>query len=194
MKKYTGVFIFALGIIAALAIDVAAESIISAGAVNYSNSKTSATTVSGALDELFSTVDINDKIGTTDISGIGDGTITGAISSTYDALDYYFPDYSRVEVLYNESTIPDATSFEITIPKTGYYYAFANTYGEDVAPFIRILASPSSSWVHLYSGFGEKGTHKYLTTPMYLFKQGQVITIQIDAYQRQLFYIPLMGE
>ena len=63
-----------IGTLLVFILDVAAEIVISSSSVSYSN-----TTVNAALDDLFSSVDINDKIGTTDISTIGDGTLTGAI-------------------------------------------------------------------------------------------------------------------
>jgi len=78
MKKMSkNILLFICGILVAFTIDVAAEVVISSGAVSYSNSRTAETTVDGALDELFSAVDINEKIGTTDISSIGNGTLTG---------------------------------------------------------------------------------------------------------------------
>jgi hypothetical protein len=62
-----------------------------AGQIDYTNTTSglSATDVQGALDEIDGNVDtasrnistINGKIGTTDISAIGDGKITGAISA-----------------------------------------------------------------------------------------------------------------
>jgi len=88
MKKMSkNVILFICGILVAFTIDVAAEAVISSEAVSYSNSQTAATTVDGALDELFSAVDINEKIGSTDISSIGDGTITGAIATQQAQID-----------------------------------------------------------------------------------------------------------
>jgi len=59
---------------------IIAENMITSEQVSYSNDKTSETTVKGNLDELFSAVDINERLGDTDISSIGeDGTITSAI-------------------------------------------------------------------------------------------------------------------
>jgi len=65
---------------------IIAENMITSEQVSYSNDKTSETIVKGNLDELFSAVDINERLGTTDISSIGDGTIAGAISSVNDNL------------------------------------------------------------------------------------------------------------
>ena len=65
-----------IGAILVFAIDVVAGVVISSSSVSYSN-----TTVNAALDDLFSSVDINQRLGTTSISGIGNGTITGAIST-----------------------------------------------------------------------------------------------------------------
>jgi len=80
MKKISKIPLgFVLGILVSLTINVTAETLIDSGAVSYSNSNTSETTVDGALNELFSAVDINNRLGSTDISSIGDGTITGAI-------------------------------------------------------------------------------------------------------------------
>ena len=73
-----------IGTLMVFTINVAAETLIDSGAVSYFNSNTNETTVNGALDELFSAVDINGKIGDmAKISSIGDGTITGAINSNF---------------------------------------------------------------------------------------------------------------
>jgi len=60
---------------------IIAENMLSSEQVSYSNDKTSETTVKGNLDELFSAVNINERLGSTDISSIGDGTVTGAIDT-----------------------------------------------------------------------------------------------------------------
>ena len=70
-----------VGTLMVFTVSVAAEAVIDSGAVSYSNSRTNETTVNGALNELFSAVDINERLGNTDISSIGNGTISGAISS-----------------------------------------------------------------------------------------------------------------
>ena len=75
---------FILGTVFAFTLDVVAETLIDSGAVSYSNTATNETNVKGALDELFSAVGINQRLGTTGISSIGDGTITGAIKSVND--------------------------------------------------------------------------------------------------------------
>lgn len=70
-----------IGIFFGFTVEVFAASI-SSDSVSYSNSsKTTQTTAKGALDELFEVVNINEKLGSTNISSIGDGTVTGAISS-----------------------------------------------------------------------------------------------------------------
>jgi len=83
MKKISKISLgFVLGLLVSLTINVTAETLIDSGAVSYSNSNTNETTVSGALDELFSSIEISKQIGDmTKISAIGDGTIAGAIST-----------------------------------------------------------------------------------------------------------------
>jgi len=72
--------IFILGIIVSFSMNVAAEVVLSSESVSYFNSKTNETTVNGALDELFSAIEISNQIGDmTKIASIGDGTIAGAI-------------------------------------------------------------------------------------------------------------------
>jgi len=83
MKKISKIPLgFVLGILVSLTINVTAETLIDSGAVSYSNSNTSETTVGGALDELFSAIEISNQIGDmTKIASIGDGTIAGAINT-----------------------------------------------------------------------------------------------------------------
>jgi hypothetical protein len=54
---------------------------IQANKVSYKTSNGDTTDVNSALDRLFDLNTVNEKIGSTDISSIGDGTITGAISN-----------------------------------------------------------------------------------------------------------------
>jgi len=63
MKKIrNGIIGFVFGAIFCVTVNVAAETLISSEEVGYSNSKTRETTVDGALDELFSAVEINEEI------------------------------------------------------------------------------------------------------------------------------------
>lgn len=114
---------FILGILLAFAIDVAAEVVIDSGAVNYSNSKTNETTVSGALDELFSAVDINERIGSTDISSIGDGTITGVIATQQEQIDEQNSIISslRKRVGYIDYSGEDGDGYRINFPQNANF-------------------------------------------------------------------------
>jgi len=88
MKKIvTAILTFMLGIMVSFVMNIAAETMLSSEQVSYSNSKTSETTVKGNLDELFSAVDINERLGDTPITGIGNGTVTGAISTLNTNVD-----------------------------------------------------------------------------------------------------------
>ena len=85
MKKIIIGFIIGLG--AAIFVNVMAETLIDSKSVSYTNNNMTATTVSGALDELFSAIEISNQIGDmTKISNIGDGTIASAISDISNAV------------------------------------------------------------------------------------------------------------
>jgi len=73
-----------VGVILSFSLDIVAETMLSSNSVSYSNNKTSETTVNGALNELFSAVDINQRLGDTNLSNVGDGTITGTLSTLYN--------------------------------------------------------------------------------------------------------------
>ena len=170
MKKMSkNVLFVAIGVLIAITIDVAAEAVISSGAVSYSN-----TTVSAALDELFSAVDINEKIGDiSKISGLGDGTITGAID----------------KVNYNMNTILDSKQNNLSL----YMCAIPVTLGANEAKSgiitrglfgmpngaMAIFASMSQyydgnehtilqqDWDFAYSFSSEKNTNDILTYKLY---------------------------
>ena len=88
MKNISKILLaFVLGILVSFTLNVAAQVVLSSDAVSYSNSRTSEITVDGALDELFSAVDINEKIGNMEeISSLGNGTIVSAINAVNNSI------------------------------------------------------------------------------------------------------------
>jgi len=87
-------------------INVVANNVITSGSVSYTNSKTSETTVNGALNELFSAVDINERLGNTDnISSIGDGTVASAISTTNSTVNTLYNNRSHVGMIIQSTTL-----------------------------------------------------------------------------------------
>ena len=100
MKNISKIILaFILGIIVSFSMNVAAEVVLNSESVSYFNSKTTETTVGGALNELFSAIEISKQIGDmTKIASIGDGTITGAISginNTVSELNSKMPKIQR---------------------------------------------------------------------------------------------------
>ena len=71
---------------------IIAENIISSEQVTYNG-----TTVKAKVDELVEAADISDKIGDTDISGIGDGTITGAIENVNNKISGLDVNVSKIQ-------------------------------------------------------------------------------------------------
>jgi len=88
---------------------IIAENMITSEQVSYSNDKTSETTVKGNLDELFSAVDINERLGNNDISTIGDGTVTGGINQLKNNL-------GEMQLI----KIVNAEPVSVTVPANGY--------------------------------------------------------------------------
>jgi hypothetical protein len=82
MKENTKIIIgVIIGIVISSTISITATTMIQADKVSYKTSNGDTTDVNSALDRLFDLNTVNEKIGSTDISSIGDGTITGAISN-----------------------------------------------------------------------------------------------------------------
>jgi hypothetical protein len=89
MKENTKIIIgVIIGIVISSTISITATTMIQANKVSYKTSNGDTTDVNSALDRLFDLNTVNEKMGSTDISSIGDGTITGSISNLYNNLNY----------------------------------------------------------------------------------------------------------
>jgi hypothetical protein len=85
MKENTKIIIgVIIGIVISSTISITATTMIQADKVSYKTSNGDTTDVNSALDRLFDLNTVNEKIGSTNISSIGNGTITGAISNLND--------------------------------------------------------------------------------------------------------------
>jgi hypothetical protein len=81
MKENTKIILVAIiAIVVSSTISITATTMIQANSVSYKTSNGDTTDVNSALDRLFDLNTVNQKIGSTNISSIGNGTITGAIS------------------------------------------------------------------------------------------------------------------
>jgi hypothetical protein len=82
MKENAKLILVAIiAIVVSSTISITATTMIQADKVSYKTSNGDTTDVNSALDRLFDLNTVNEKIGSTDISSIGDGTINGAISN-----------------------------------------------------------------------------------------------------------------
>jgi len=123
MKNISKILLaFVLGILISFTINVAAETILNSEAVSYFNSNTNETTVNGALNELFSALEISKQIGDiTKIANIGDGTITGAISTLN----------SNLETKSNNLIVASVVIDNISVASTDYYVAGSKSIAKD---------------------------------------------------------------
>lgn len=117
MKKILLLFV---GILLIGVVSIKASELISSSQVLYKDNNTVAT----ALDELFSAVDINERLGDADISNISDGTVTGAINEINNK--------TKLEALQNELIkdniiIQNFMDYEEIIIKSYFYNGWCNT-------------------------------------------------------------------
>jgi len=120
MKNISKILLaFVLGILVSFTLNVAAQVVLSSDAVSYSNSRTSETTVDGALDELFSAIEISQQIGDmTKIASIGDGTITGAISTLNTNLGSVDNRVSEMNTVIDNLSTQKSTAFTTDVAGT----------------------------------------------------------------------------
>jgi len=184
---------------------IIAENMITSEQVSYSNDKTSETTVKGNLDELFSAVDINERLGNNDISTIGeDGTITGAISAQQTSISertkIYQNDYDTTNQLTAASdaitSLKSIASWKVigigSSPK--YTISNYNLYGEmTISANISkgtVIFTPSSNTsvkainyfsLHFSSGFGST---YYIPIPFTIVNKSNFATYTCYYYNK----------
>ena len=129
------ILLILLGSIIAIVMDVAAATVINSNYVSYSSTMT----VEAALNDLFSKIDIDEKIGNmTNISGIGDGTIAGAIKTINTTLN------SKTDATWLATAYDNNTSgVEKTFNMTGAKWITTTLWSGGVYDY-QVTAFPSS--------------------------------------------------
>ncbi len=95
-----------------------------ASLINYNNTDSglSSTNLQDAVDE------INEKIGSSDISGIGNGTISDAINKLNSNVPEVIDTYENIRITLPATAAATAV-LEYTVEKAGIYQAQTNVYG-----------------------------------------------------------------
>ena len=135
---------------------IIAENMISSEQITYNG-----TTVKAKVDELVEASDVSDKIGSTDISSIGDGTVSGAINELnsnmvkVDTFDVSAPHttydngvyYCRVNLSNYLSKYNNVLSVmaEMTNPMHGINYHFSYGIINNIQLWVNSTASATST-------------------------------------------------
>jgi len=171
-------FIFMLGALVALTINVTAETLMDSGAVSYSNSNTNETTVSGALDELFSAIEINKQIGDmTKISNVGDGTIAGAISNINNTVSELNSNLTDINTKIDELSHSKLTPFSITVTTDVHGDVYLPTHTGFYGNYVSVQStngyyyavSNSSGWFKLWACGGSYAANTTVTVSGYYY-------------------------
>lgn len=126
------------------------------------------------------------KIGTTDISGIGDGTVTGAIAENKDAIEDVTQSlnmlnkgsgcaYKGIQVIYKRNV--DIVEGLYTSAWDGFVQGIAKTAANSGNPFIRLEINGSV----IFEGSGVSKNYSYLWSPLFEVRKGDVIKYMLTS-------------
>ena len=121
-----------------------------------------------------------EKLGTTDISGIGDGTVTGAIVNNKEAIEDVsqslankIPDYAHYDTL----GTPTTGYATYNISKDGFFQLRGATLTTSASIFYRIRINN----VTIEEGFTVNMRYGYYTSPLFPVLKGDVIKVEVDT-------------
>lgn len=114
-------------------------------------------------------------LGTTDISTIGDGTVTGAVSTLNSSL---MPKniFSASFVKLNDYITEEWKTF--AAPYSGWYWLYCSTGNQsEINCFVRLGIING----YMYSENGQKGRYNYVTSPLIYIKKGEEMIAQTSS-------------
>lgn len=84
------------------------------------------------------------------------------------------PDITKVK---KKAFAEDLTNYPIEIPYDCFFQCFARTGTPNGTPIIRIAINS----IFIYEGYGVTGQYKYLWSPMFRVKKGDVISLTLQT-------------
>jgi hypothetical protein len=151
MKENTKLILVAIiAVVVSSTISITATTMIQANSVSYKTSNGDTTDVNSALDRLFDLNTVNEKIGSTNISSIGNGTITGAISELNSNLSNYLTDFIRIETIEKSFTVAanSTTIISGTVEKIEGYTPLLILYSSNYLSSNAIFANNTSMLIN----------------------------------------------
>ena len=131
-----------------------------------------------------SIADVNSKLGNTDISAIGDGTLTGGLDALNSNLSKVgVPDYAHARLL--DNTLSNIT-FEFTAPSNGFVTACG--YGENQSTsYIQFIYNQNQNIRKAVQGVSDESISAQMT-----LSKGDTITINTCLSKRNngTYFVP----
>lgn len=128
------------------------------------------------------------KLGTTDISGIGDGTVTGAIVNNKEAIEDVsqslankIPDYAHFDTL----GTPTTGGATYNISKDGFFQLHGATLTTSASIFYRIRINN----VIIEEGYTVNMRYGYYTSPLFPVLKNDIVKVEVDTNVAGVNYV-----